>query len=77
MGKSGDGTRRLPPIIAWHGLDQSSQIRGHTWVKFVVGSLLFSGSPFFPFSSKANIPKFQFHRMQDLKTTFALVELPG
>ena len=59
--------------VASHLRDPSS---GHEWVKLVVGSLLcsekfisrFSG---FPLSSKINIAKFQFDRMQDLpKTTF-------
>jgi len=44
---------------------------GHDWVKLVVGSLLcferfFSGFFHFPLSSKINISKFQFDRMQDL-----------
>ena len=44
---------------------------GHEWVKLVVGSLLcserfFSGFSGFPLSSKINISKFQFDRMQDL-----------
>ena len=44
---------------------------GHECVKLVVGSLLcserfFSGFSSFPFSSKINISKFQFDRMQDL-----------
>ena len=42
-----------------------SRTRRHTWVEFVVGSLLcserfFSGYSGFPLSSKTNISKFQF-----------------
>ena len=45
--------------------------RSHEWVKLVVGSLLcserfFSGFSGFPLSSKINISKLQFDRMQDL-----------
>ena len=44
---------------------------GHEWVKLVVGSLLcserfFSGFSGFTLSSKINISKFQFDRVQDL-----------
>ena len=44
---------------------------GHEWVKLVVGSLLcsemfISGFSGFPLTSKINISKFQFNRMQDL-----------
>ena len=41
---------------------------GHEWVKLVVGSLLCSERFFsgFPLSSKLNISKIQFDRMQDL-----------
>ena len=53
----------------------ASQLRGpgstHGWVNLVVGSLFcserfFSGFSGFPLSSKINISKFQFYRMQDL-----------
>ena len=56
-------------------LDFASHLRGpgsgHEWVQLVVGSLLcserfFSGFSGFPLSSKINISKFQFDRMQDL-----------
>ena len=45
--------------------------RGHEWVKLFAGSLLYSerffcGFSGFPFSSKINISKFHFNRMQDL-----------
>ena len=48
---------------------------GHEWVKLVVGSLLccerfFSGFSGFPLSSKINISKFQFDRIQDPENHF-------
>ena len=48
-----------------------AQVRGHEWVKLVVGSLLclrgFSpGSWVFPSPQKSKISKFQFDWMQDL-----------
>ena len=51
--------------LASHLRDPGS---GHDWVKLVVGSLLCSERFFsgFPLSSKINIAKFQFDRMQDL-----------
>ena len=50
---------------------------GHEWVKLVVGSLLcserfFSGFSGFPLSSKINISKFQFDRMQDPENHFRM-----
>ena len=52
---------RLPPM--WPGFD--SRTRRHTWVEFVVGSLLcaerfFSGYSGFLLSAKTNISKIQF-----------------
>ena len=56
--------------LAYH-LGGPSSTGGHELVKLVVGSLLcserfFSGFSGFPLSSKINISKFQFDRMQDL-----------
>ena len=57
---SGDSTGLLP---MWLGID--SWTRNHTWVEFVVGSLLYSERFFsrysgFPLSSKTNLSKFKF-----------------
>ena len=62
--------RRLyssPTYLAWVRFST----RGHVWVKLFAGSLLYSerffcGFSGFPLSSKINISKFHFNRMQDL-----------
>jgi len=64
--KSRDGAVVIALVSHLRGLGS-----GHEWVKLVVGSLLcskrfFSGFSSFPLSSKINISKFQFDRMQDL-----------
>ena len=56
-----------PTCLAWVRFST----RGHEWVKLFPGSLLYSGRFFcgfsgFPLSSKINISKFHFNRMQDL-----------
>ena len=62
--------------IAFHLRNLRGPGSGYEWVKLVVGSLLcserfFSGFSGFLLSTKINIFKFQFDRMQDLpKTTF-------
>ena len=59
--RSGESTRLSP---MWPGFD--SRTRRHMLVEFVVGShpcseRFFSGYSGFPFSSKTNTSKFQFH----------------
>ena len=62
--------------IAFHLRHLRSPRSGYEWVKLDVGSLLcserfFAGFSCFLLSTKINIFKFQFDRMQDLpKTTF-------
>ena len=67
--RSGESAR-LPPM--WPGF--KSRRRRHTWVEFVVGSLLcserfFSGYSGFPLSSETSISKFQFDQESGRRRT--------